>query len=266
MQPLLKIKDITSHIRYGKNVFKTEDDFGPIHVFDRKDKRMLTFGSIYEQSCISKSRPHVLLHQYTQAMITVLLFTDPKKVTMLGLGGGALAHCLLHSIPDIELKAVELRPAVIKVATDYFFLPQDKRFEVIQRDAFEYLTQKATASTQLLFSDVYLSSGMDIRQASKVFVKQCRRVLSDKGWLVCNLAATKGVKHTFIETVLESFDTLYIATLSTGNIILYACTENYDLNTKALAVKASAIEAVFEFTLEPYISRLTRFSWVSATS
>jgi len=91
------------------------------HVFDRKDKRMLTFGSIYEQSCISKSRPHVLLHQYTQAMITVLLFTDPKKVTMLGLGGGALAHCLLHSIPDIELKAVELRPAVIKVATDYFF-------------------------------------------------------------------------------------------------------------------------------------------------
>ncbi|UZE96276.1 spermidine synthase [Alkalimarinus alittae] len=260
MQPFIKIKDITHHIRYGRNTFKTEDDFGEIFVFDRKDKRVLTFGSIYEQSCISKSRPHILLHQYTQAMITVLLFSHPKKATMLGLGGGALVHSLLHTIPDLELKVVELRSAVIDVATKYFFLPQENRLEVIQQDAYDYLNQKATGSTQLILSDTYLSSGMDIRQASKLFVKQCHRVLSHNGWLVCNLAAAEGVAHTFLQTILESFKTVYVSTLPTGNIILYACTENYDLDKKALKAKASAMEAIFEFPVEPFISRLTRFS------
>lgn len=254
------LKGIKQHIRHGKNTFKTKDDFGEIYVFDRKDKRVLTFGSVYEQSCISKSRPHILLHQYTQAMITVLLFTTPQKATMLGLGGGALVHSLLHIIPNLELKAVELRPAVIDVATEYFFLPSVNRFEVIQQDAFEYLSHKQSGSTQLLLSDTYLSSGMDLRQASKLFVKQCRRVLSDNGWLVCNLAAAEGVANTLIETVLDYFTTVYVSVLPSGNTILYACAENYELDKKALKVKIKTIETTFEFSMGPFLSRLTRYS------
>lgn len=244
----------------GEEIFSVEDDYGVVKVFDSKHKRILTFGSVYEQCCLFKSRPHVLSHEYTQAMMVVLLFATPQKITVFGLGGGALVHCLLSVLPNLELKAVELRAVVIQVARDHFFLPVEQRFETINQDAFHYLHHKASSSTDMLFSDIYLSTGMDLRQATKSFVKQCRRVLTDQGWLVCNIATTEGVAHTFIRAVLESFGAVYISSLPSGNMILYACVSNYDLDSKALGIKAKAIQVPLEFALAPFISRLIRFS------
>ena len=78
----------------GKEIFRTEDDIGVIVVFQRANKRILSFDYSLEQSCVYMEKPYYLAHEYTQAMLLGLLFVDAKHVTLLGLGGGGLVHCL----------------------------------------------------------------------------------------------------------------------------------------------------------------------------
>jgi spermidine synthase len=91
-----------------------------IQVFDRGNERYLNFDSPHQQSGLYKSEPARLLHHYTQAMMLVMLYKESRHITLLGLGGGALAHCLYHHFPQVELQAVELRRPVIDAAYRYF--------------------------------------------------------------------------------------------------------------------------------------------------
>ena len=112
-----------------------QDAFGPITVTDDGTCRTLAFADHDAQSCCLKTAPQLLQYDYTQAMLLVLLFCQPKRVWLLGLGGGSLATALHHFIPGIHITAVELRPAVIELAYRYFQLPHSKRLAVVQQDA-----------------------------------------------------------------------------------------------------------------------------------
>ena len=114
------------------------DRFGDFCVLDDGDYRVLSFGDNDEQSKMDKSQPHVPQHTYVQAMLAVLLFSQPKSVIILGLGGGALVHSLRHFDAAIKITAVELRQQVIEVAKRFFQLPLSKKLTVLHQDAYEF--------------------------------------------------------------------------------------------------------------------------------
>src|SRR5687768_14847887 len=66
-------------------IARIDDEYGSIQVYDRGDERYLTFDSPHQQSGIYKSDPARLLHHYTQAMMLVLLYRQPRHITLLGL-------------------------------------------------------------------------------------------------------------------------------------------------------------------------------------
>ena len=102
----------------GKELYRIEDDEGSIVVTQRGNKRLLSFGSRFEQSSVLMGKPWYLIHEYTQIMLLGLLFVDARRITLLGLGGGGLVHCLSHYFSQSTIQVVEIRQAVIDIAYD----------------------------------------------------------------------------------------------------------------------------------------------------
>ena len=104
----------------AKSIFKTYDQYGTIDVLDDGAKRYLTFGNEHEQSLQIKAQPHIPQHEYGRAIMLSLLFSQPKSVCVMGLGGGTLTQAFIHALPDASIHTVELRQMVIKNCQAFF--------------------------------------------------------------------------------------------------------------------------------------------------
>lgn len=243
----------------GKEIYRVEDDLGLIIVSQRGDRRVLSFGSVLEQSHVSMIKPQQLMHEYTQAMLLGLLFNKPSHATILGLGGGSLAHCLYYHFPRMLIEVVELRQAVIDVAYEYFQLPKSPRVIVTQNDASEFLITANSGSTDIIFSDLYKADGMDPVQSQQDFIKQCHRVLSDEGWLVLNYHAMPEQDSPVIQGICSLFTEVFICQTPSGNRILFCGKSSMMINRSELSKRAYELGKQVNNSLGEYFKHLRRF-------
>jgi len=76
--------------------------------------KSMVFSDIDIQSRMSVARPDELQFEYTRLMMGVLLFQpQPKRILMVGLGGGSLAKFCYKHLPDTHITVVEINPHVI---------------------------------------------------------------------------------------------------------------------------------------------------------
>src|SRR3569623_1391487 len=135
---------------HGTLIHRSRDADGPIEVVDDGVIRTLHFGNDVRQSSMALHDPVHLMLLYTQAMMSCLLFQpDPKRVLLIGLGGGSLAKFLLHHFPRCKIDAVERRAAVVKLAHGYFQLPETPRLRVTVDDACEHLKLSARSAAAI---------------------------------------------------------------------------------------------------------------------
>ncbi len=171
----------------GSCIATSEDEFGPIYVFQTRSSRILSFDGHVEQSCMNLNNPVQLMHKYTQAMMAGLMFLpEIKSATIMGLGAGSLAKSLLHHFDQLTVYAVEYRQEVINTAKRFFHLPEDKRLQLSVCDAVKYM-KKPAAKSDIIFSDLYNSRGMEPRQIQLSYLKNCKKALNKNGLLVLNL-------------------------------------------------------------------------------
>jgi len=173
----------------GRLIHLVEDQWGRIEVIDRQGERSLHFGRPEKQSAMDLTSPHRLLLDYTQAMILALMLRPeiPSKVLFLGLGGGSMVKYLLRLFPQMLIEAVELRPKVVEVAEEFFYLPKNKNLKVIVGDAQEYLVQAQGASYDLIFVDAFESGGISGSVQGPLFVTALKGALSKNGLAALNL-------------------------------------------------------------------------------
>ncbi|WP_434516061.1 hypothetical protein AB6Q56_05290 [Dechloromonas sp. ARDL1] len=83
-------------------------------VIDNGKSRFLYFNVRLMQSEMSLKAPNDLAIRYTQKMMAFLLFQPrPKRIALIGLGGGSLVKFCYHRMPGTHMTAVELDPEVI---------------------------------------------------------------------------------------------------------------------------------------------------------
>ncbi len=204
-----------------RSVFKTHDEFGAIEVLDDGPKRILSFGSGHEQSLQLRDAPHIPQHEYARAMMLVMLLCQPKKICLLGLGGGSLATAMLHILDECELHTVELRKAVIKVAHRYFQLPRTSRLHTHHCDATEFIDHN-TLRFDLVMVDLYLEEGLDMVQLLPSFIAGCSDTLNDGGWLVLNYWLEHDLELELTQQLQRDFAVVYACNCGGGNRIIYA--------------------------------------------
>jgi spermidine synthase len=251
------LNSVKSLITPGSPIFHDQDEYGNIQVNDWGDERYLIFEQPYEQSGLFKSDPTRLLHDYTQAMMLVMLYRmQPQHVTLLGLGGGALARCLYAFDPLLQIHAVELRAKVVDTAYRYFQLPDDARVQVTIQDAGAYVAQVPAASTQIIFSDLYLASAINPLQLDAGFIYRCHRALDVDGWLVLNYFCEDRCLVEKLKILYALFPVIKTCTVNSGNLLVFAGKRECATSQRLRLEQAIQLSGILRIPLTRHKKRL----------
>ena len=110
-----------------------------IRVRDLGSERCLLFTvrrSNRNQSCLDLDDPDRLIFPYARMMLSGLLVTpQPKRILMVGLGGGTLPKVFNALTPEATQDLVEIDEAVVTVAKRFFDFKPTAQMAVHVQDA-----------------------------------------------------------------------------------------------------------------------------------
>ncbi len=113
-------------------------------IVDSKLKRFLHFDLDAVQSAMDLRQPDRLCLAYTRKMMAFLLFNRaPKRILLLGLGGGSLAKFCYRHLPTAAFTAVEVNDHVLALRDEFCVPADDERFRVIHGDGASYVEHEA---------------------------------------------------------------------------------------------------------------------------
>jgi spermidine synthase len=195
---------------------------------------------------------------YTQAMMTGLLFIPRvKTATIMGLGAGSMAKNLLSSFSDLTVHAVEYREEVVKVAKKYFYLPDTDRLVIHRDDAANHL-KNTDVKSDIIFSDLYSSDGMEPKQVHSSYLRDCKKALNQNGVLVLNICHTALKSQEEVDGLLalEFENRLLSFEVEGGNTVVLAFKNKIpSITREALLAKAKCLQVKMNIELEPYAQR-----------
>ena len=172
--------------------------FSRIRVRRNGDVRALTFvrdnGQEVVQSLVSLTAPHTLVSPYARGMFASYLYQpQPRRVLIVGLGGGAMVRFLTHHEPEVHVDAVEIDPAVVRLADEYFGVRAGGNVRVHTADAVAFVESTADRY-DLIFMDAFLrpssetdATGVPTRLKTVEFLGRLKRALAPGGVVAFNL-------------------------------------------------------------------------------
>lgn len=213
---------------------EVHSDYSHIVVGEEGTERTLYFvrdsGEIVVESRVDVARRHELLVPYTRTMFASYLFVDdPEHVLIVGLGGGAMVHFLEHYDPDLAVDAVEIDPAIVEIAHDYFGVTDTETVDIITEDAFVYLQEPTDPPWDVIYMDAFLKpsedtdeTGVPLNMQTMLFYEQLQTHLADEGMVVFNLNWSRELEQD-IQTIYEAFGHTYVFNVpGSGNYIVVA--------------------------------------------
>jgi len=221
-----------------KLLHKSRDRFGDILVTEQNLIRTLYFGNEKKQTSMFVPEPSVMVLRYAQAMVSALMFeAKPKKILIIGLGGGSLIHFLLKSYPDCEIDIVELRRSVINIAKEYFFVPVNSpNITIAHGDAKPHVQQLAEHNAEiydLILVDAFDEWGPAEINNDAQFVLNCQQLLKKKGVLSFNLWNREMDKYPAVYRKFLSLFDGNLLELSMGkrdsNVLLFGFNSDYHI-------------------------------------
>jgi len=230
-------------------------------VIDDGKSRFLYFNVRLMQSEMSLKAPHDLAIRYTQKMMAFLLFQPrPKRIVLIGLGGGSLIKFCHRRMPGTQLTAVELDPNVIAFRNAFMVPPDDERLQILEADGAEYL-ENTDKGIDALLVDAFDKTGFAPSLANREFFDNAYAKLSGNGVLVINLAGEKESYAGLIGEAMHVFDdqVIVISVPDDGNHVLYAFKERYfEPRWRWLHNYAKELRAKFGLDFPAFVQKMER--------
>jgi spermidine synthase len=244
----------------GQLVYATEDEFGPIEIIEfQQTIRGLHFGNKTQQSGMFLYNPIVLIHKYTQAMLTPLCWQVPKQTLILGLGAGSIAKYLLHFFPDIHIDAIDLRPEVVNIAHEYFSLPeQNEQFKIHFTSASDFINAHSNSKYDFILIDLFLTSDeKDITVDISENIEQLGQLLTSDGYLCINIIGSEYLNYSGLEKLREVFlYNIYVIPVELSNVILIA--SHNTIPTNDASIDFTTMETRFGLPFLQHFNQMTQ--------
>lgn len=171
----------------------------------RRDGRAYVGGGLWRRSLqfkgeVTQSRmwtlfPDLLEVDYTRTMLAALLLRpDPRRIGIVGLGGGSQAKFCFRQFPQARIEAIEADADVIALRDAFRIPPDGERFHVVHSDAAQVLKHRR-AAYDLLLLDAYDPHGIPAALTTREFHADCRDALGADGAMAINLYDTETGKY-----------------------------------------------------------------------
>jgi spermidine synthase len=163
-----------------------------ILVEDKGDLRCLKFNvksNKTRQSCLLKSQPQQLVFNYTKLLLTGLLVNPkPKRILIIGLGGGTMSNSLYKLLPDSLIDNVEIDQSVIKVARQYFGFLENDQIKTYSQDGRVFVKRAVLKKQEYdwIILDAFNGDYIPEHLMTKEFLEEIKNLLSKEGILTAN--------------------------------------------------------------------------------
>jgi spermidine synthase len=170
-------------------VYQEDSPYQQVRIRDDDLFRYLILDRTYH-AVMWKADPIALFLPYSQLMVASLaLVPEPKRGLILGHGGGSLAKWLASRWPELELDVVEIDPAVVRMAEEYFSYHPPPQHHVHVRDARVFLNS-TKRTYELIWVDAFARQMIPFHLTTVEFFAELRAHLAPNGVLALNLASS----------------------------------------------------------------------------
>ncbi len=246
----------------GRVVHKERSLYQTIHVVKDRAKICLQFSVRRDQrnqSCIDTRNPQEMQFSYTKMMMAALLLVEqPESVLMIGLGGGTIPTALHELYPQAIIDVVEIDPAVVRMAREYFGFTSDERLRVYEQDA-RVFTRRAKKKGQrydLILLDAFNGEYIPEHLMTREYLEDNRQMLTERGVLAANTFAVSDLYDHESATYADVFGTFYNFKIwQSANRVILARPAGLPEDTDVLKPRAAELQRL----LKPYNVPIRRY-------
>jgi spermidine synthase len=229
--------------------------------------RFLHFDLEKVQSLMRCDDPSALCLRYTRKMMSFLLFNpQPRRILILGLGGGSLAKFCYRHLPSATITAVEIDPHVMALRDEFRVPSDDERFRVLQDDGTRYVALRGPREDVILV-DTYDCHGAAPGLVTAQFYLNARRRLTLGGVLVMNIHGDTLERAGQFARIRGVFGKRVIAlpVREDGNLVVLAFRTDGAIRNWARRERlALTLEERFGLNFPRFVRKMTRSPTVTA--
>lgn len=232
-----------------------------IDIREEAGVRTLHFGSEWIQGAMRIARPWQLELDYTKEMMAGLLLKEdahfPRNVLLIGLGAASLTKFLFRHYPQSKITVVEIDPAVVAAARQFFKLPEEdpKRLKIVIDDGGAFMA-KPGSNYDMILLDAYDENAKGVLD-NLPFYQLCYARLETGGILAVNLFGRSAKRS--LERIQSAFKghAITFPSCDSGNVIAFAVAdETISIKLEDLRRQAQALKKATGLNLSPTLSRL----------
>ncbi len=178
------------------------------------------------QSAIDPAAPHKIVMQNLQYLMGCLMFMSaPKRILMLGVGGGSLIHFFRHYCPKAHITGVDIDEELINQMHEQFLLPKgDELLHYEFADAHSWVFDNKH-SYDLIIVNIFDANHMPSWVLGKDFMQQLAQRLNNNGCVAWNtLISSDHEFNSFYSNLRSVFNqrTLCLASEEYENTLAYS--------------------------------------------
>ena len=245
--------------RADGRIARIETEYNDIFVTKRRNELTMSFqlkGFDYTESVANLADPDDLPVRYTQVMTVGIIYPPaPKRILMIGLGGGSISSYLGRHMPEAVIDTVEVDPGVIGAAKKYFGMRETARLRYLEGDGRVFLNRNKEPY-DLIVVDAFHGGYVPFHLLTREFYTLVRQRLAPGGAVVFNVHDGTKLFASTLLTLSAVFASVHLYPSGQGEVITVATAEPAP-DDAALAHRAAALQQQhgFRFALPALLAR-----------
>jgi spermidine synthase len=226
-----------------------ETEYNDIFITKHGPELVMSFqlkGYDYTESIANLTDADDLPVRYTQLMTVGVLYPpQPRKVLMIGLGGGSISSYLGRFLSDAQVETIEVDPGVIGAAKKYFGIKETPRVRYLEGDGRVFLN-RTTAAYDLVLVDAFHGGYVPFHLLTREFYSLVKQRLTPGGAAAFNVHDNTKLFASTLLTLRSVFGGVHLYPTRLGETIVLA-TRDPAPDGATLATRATALQQQFGF-------------------
>jgi len=195
--------------RAAPTIYARDTVYHRITVSDEGSTRYLKLDN-YWQSARDRERPRRTVFAYADYLHLPLIFVrEPRRVMMIGLGGGTVPDRYVADYPQVVMDVAELDPEVVATAARFFEVQASDRLRITSRDGRLHL-YRSPGSYDIILTDAYLIDTIPFHLATREFFALARSRLAPGGVMASNIiGALDGPSSRLFRAIYKTYRQVY---------------------------------------------------------
>ena len=229
-----------------REIYKRNGRFHRLTVTEEDNLRVLRFERNPQSSMLIDDPFETDIEYVGYFHAALALKPDAARTLAIGLGGGSAVKRMWRDYPHMIIDAVELDPAVLHIAREYFALPDDPRIRITLGDGRRFL-ERSEETWDIILVDAFDDFEIPHRLVTEEFIRTARRRLADDGVMAYNvIGRVSGDKSKYFRSLYRTarnvFPHVWVFIVTPNTPLVF--TEDRNLVILATDVDLSAEEFV----------------------